>query len=287
MRSLAEQRSIEITRLITFFHFHFATGYIFPGEQHPFWEMVYVIDGQVDIGADERVYALNPGDLIFHKPNEYHSIWANYAHAPNLMVLSFDCDSAAMRFFERRCIHTDERQRAYLNAVLEEAYTTYSSSLSKNEKTEREGHCGGGYTLRLLTTVLLMNLLCDSQLCAVAPAVSVSPVDPRDEAVMNEIVGYMKTNLCKELRLDMLCRHMKTSKTALKTLFRRNFSSSPIAYFERLRMMEAQKLMRQSSHSVSTIADMLGFSSASYFSTRFRRVTGQTPSAYRKELRRK
>ena len=76
MQGFPEQAIIEIHRIFTFYHFHFATGYVFPGERHPFWEMVYVLNGQVDIGADERVYALNAGDLIFHQPDEYHSIFA-------------------------------------------------------------------------------------------------------------------------------------------------------------------------------------------------------------------
>ena len=102
MLGLEEKALIEITRLNSFYHFHFATGYVFPGERHPFWELVYVLSGQVDVGADERVYALNAGDLIFHQPDEYHSIWANYAHAPDMIVVTFDCDSDAMRYFQKR-----------------------------------------------------------------------------------------------------------------------------------------------------------------------------------------
>ena len=74
------------------------------------------------------------------------------------------------------------------------------------------------------------------------------------------------------------------SETTLKRLFRSNFSSSPIAYFERLRMIEAQKLMRQSHAGVAAVADALGFSSPAYFATRFRHVTGQTPREYLRTL---
>ena len=59
MQGFQEQAIIEIRRIFTFYHFHFATGYVFPGERHPFWEMVYVLNGQVDIGADERVAVYN------------------------------------------------------------------------------------------------------------------------------------------------------------------------------------------------------------------------------------
>ena len=74
---IPESALIEISSVYTFFHFHFATGYVFRGERHPFWEMVYVKSGQVDIGADDDVHMLGGGAVIFHRPDEFHSIWAN------------------------------------------------------------------------------------------------------------------------------------------------------------------------------------------------------------------
>lgn len=290
MLGLEEKTLIEITRLNSFYHFHFATGYVFPGERHPFWELVYVLSGQVDVGADERVYALNAGDLIFHQPDEYHSIWANYAHAPDMIVISFECTSEAMQHFEKRCIHGGGRLQSRFQALLEEGCRAFGDTLSQTEKTESSGHLGGAYSARLLLELLLMELLTElTSICppALPPMQAVSPSlpDPREEETMSQIVLFMKENLNGELRLETLCRHMGMSKTALMNLFQKNFSSSPMAYFERLRMMEAQKLMRQSQLSIAAIADRLGFSSPAYFAARFRHIMGQTPRAYRQEWR--
>lgn len=290
MLGLEEKPLIEVTRLNSFYHFHFATGYVFPGERHPFWELVYVLSGQVDIGADERIYALNAGDLIFHRPDEYHSIWANYAHAPDLIVISFECVSEAMSHFEQRCIHGGERLQSRFQALLEEGCRAFGDTLVQTGKIESSGHWGGAYLARLLLNALLMELLTElmsSALPALPALQAFSPSlpDPQEEEAMSQIVLFMKENLNGELRLETLCRHMGMSKTALMNLFQKNFSSSPMAYFERLRMMEAQKLMRQSQLSIAAIADRLGFSSPAYFATRFRHATGQTPRAYRREWR--
>ena len=43
------ERVIHVSALFTLYDFRFATGYVFRGESHPFWEMVYVGDGAVDI----------------------------------------------------------------------------------------------------------------------------------------------------------------------------------------------------------------------------------------------
>ena len=128
MLPLYEEPILEITALNTFFHFHFAAGYVFPGERHPFWEMVCVLGGQVDIGADEQVHVLGAGDVIFHRPNEVHSIWANYAHAPDLLVVTFECASPAMCAFEKRLARVTERQQALFGDLMREAKEAFLPS---------------------------------------------------------------------------------------------------------------------------------------------------------------
>ena len=39
---------------------------------------------------------LKKGDLVFHKPNEFHNVNATGHIAPNLVVISFECHDDAM-----------------------------------------------------------------------------------------------------------------------------------------------------------------------------------------------
>ena len=284
LQPLREEAVLTVQAINTLYLFQFATGYVFRGERHPFWEMVYVLSGQVDIGADERVYALGAGDLIFHKPDEYHSIWASYAHSPDLLVVSFACDCPAMQFFENRCIRVAERHRALLDLLLAEARGAFRGSLSADTKEPAPGYAGGVYTLRLLLTALLMELL--NERSAPVPArMTPAQKEARDmERQIDRIIGYMQAHIHGELRFGDLCQHAGMSGTSMKLLFRSCFSSSPIAYFERLRMIEAQKLLRQGRQSIAAVADALGFSSPAYFATRFKAITGQKPSEYLREL---
>ncbi|NLV35802.1 MAG: AraC family transcriptional regulator [Clostridiaceae bacterium] len=42
------------------------------------------------------------GEIIFHKPKEFHNIWANGKVAPNLIVIAFECSSRAFsRHFKK------------------------------------------------------------------------------------------------------------------------------------------------------------------------------------------
>src|SRR5690606_17768272 len=91
---------ISVNHLISLHYFEFGKDYIFEGEKHDFWEFLYVDKGEVEVTADAVGYVLKQGDIIFHKPNEHHSVWANQRIAPNIIVVSFECRHQAMDFFK-------------------------------------------------------------------------------------------------------------------------------------------------------------------------------------------
>lgn len=279
---LREQPLLEIESVHSLYHFRFASGYVFPGERHPFWEMVYVLSGQVDIGADDRTYMLGKGDVIFHRPDEFHSIWANYAHTADIVVTSFRCTSEAMRFFECRRTRATAAQQAIFQILLQEGAQTFADFPDSHNLALNPDRPGGAYTLRLILTHLLMNMLHSN---SPAPA-HATEVFREPDAATSELFARatrcMRDHMQGDLRFVDLCRAMGMSATSVKQLFHRYFETTPMAYYEQLRMSEARRLLKQPGSTVASVADALGFSSPSYFSTRFHRVTGATPRQYQK-----
>jgi len=64
-------------------------------------------------------------------------------------------------------------------------------------------------------------------------------------------------------------------------LFKSETSSSPKAYIRCLKMKEAEKLLVDSFLTVKEISATLGFGDRSHFSRDFKRLCGQSPSAFR------
>ena len=67
--------------------------------------------------------------------------------------------------------------------------------------------------------------------------------------------------------------------------FSREYGISPINYLISRRIQESRYLLSTTDHSLSQIAHMLGFSSPSYFSQSFRKLSGMSPMEYRKQQR--
>ena len=91
---------ISINKIVTIHYYELDKNLCYDGESHNFWEMVYVDAGQIIVNANGNEYHLGQGDIIFHKPNEFHTLMADKKTAANVFVLSFVCSSEAMSFFK-------------------------------------------------------------------------------------------------------------------------------------------------------------------------------------------
>lgn len=96
---------------------------------------------------------------------------------------------------------------------------------------------------------------------------------------------YIDNHFKENLSLDQLAQLAHINKYYLAHIFRREFGVSPINYLISKRIEESRFLLRETDHTLSLIAQILGFSSLSYFSQCFRRVEGISPLEYRKRNR--
>ncbi len=96
---------------------------------------------------------------------------------------------------------------------------------------------------------------------------------------------YIDNHFKENLTLDQLAGLAHINKYYLSHTFRREFNISPINYLISRRIQESRFLLAETDHSLSQIAQILGFSSLSYFSQSFRRAEGVSPLEYRKQHR--
>ena len=83
------KEDIHIDRIYTIHYFEYMSDFDFPGERHNFWEFQCVDKGQAEVSTDNGTYTLSRGQIIFHMPNEFHTLKASGNTAPNVVVVSF------------------------------------------------------------------------------------------------------------------------------------------------------------------------------------------------------
>ena len=87
-----------------------------------------------------------------------------------------------------------------------------------------------------------------------------------------------------QLDLDRVAAQLRVSPRTFRRRFTKLAGMTPHQHHSR-RLMDRARAMLGAGETLATIAEELGFPNPYYFSRRFKRVTGQTASGYREELR--
>lgn len=106
-------------------------------------------------------------------------------------------------------------------------------------------------------------------------------LDPRVRKAMD----YLAANVRQPFRLEALARHCGLSVSRLAHLFTREAGVSPQRFFEEQRIQRASQLLRVTGLGVAEIAAEVGYDDPFYFSNRFRRHAGRSPTQYRRQRR--
>ncbi len=100
--------------------------------------------------------------------------------------------------------------------------------------------------------------------------------------LLNTIVERLEHDLDEPLRIRDLAAELRMSVAGLEKLFKRKYRMTPCEYRLNCRIEQAKYLLKHTENSLKEIAYQVGYCNPYYFSSEFRRLTGLSPSLYRK-----
>ncbi|MBR5614809.1 MAG: helix-turn-helix transcriptional regulator [Clostridia bacterium] len=272
---------IVIDKLYTVYYFEFSKAYTFSGESHNFWELVYVDKGRITAVADGKHHVLDQGDIIFHKPNEWHELKANGTVAPNIVVITFSSESDAINFFENKILRINQHQKRIISKIISEYSSAFSTPLNVPKTGSLSAKEGGSFG----SQQLLKQFICELLISLIR---SSNPSDGQvslmrlstSHSLLNLLLNYMEINSNKNIQINDLIKYSGSNKTTITNTFQEAFGMSPIEYFIHTKIERAKTFLREEAYSITQVAEILGYSSIHYFSRQFKRVTGISPTQY-------
>ena len=264
-------RPLEIRALYTAFDITFDDAFSFAGESHNFYESICVLDGLVGIAADSDLYTVPAGNLVLHKPMEFHRIWSEGQTKPRIIIISFD---ATITPEPVGCVFTlSKDEQTAFESIYREIAQSCEISARRVIGIHPDSHA------RLQTAVnslenLLLRVLAGS-------LIREAPQTESSECAIKyrDIMKYLNENLNARLSIDDVARACGMSGSGAKQIFRRYTGQGIMSYFRDLKTKEAIKMLSEGM-SVKETALSLGFSDQNYFSTFFKKMTGKSPRAY-------
>lgn len=287
--------SLHIEKIYSIHYFEYMNDFSFPGESHNFWELLYIDKGEINITAGKTSHIMRKGEIIFHEPNEFHNVQANGVIAPNLIVISFSCNSKAMEFFKKKHFKIDETERNLLADIIIEARRCLDCRLDDpympNPPMKPAELFGAEQMIRLNLEHFLIHLyrrytspiaIQKNQEKAFPPKMTKSRSDAE---VFNRVLNYLNQKICTQITIEEICKDNLVGRSQLQKIFKTQTGMGIIEYFSSLKIDTAKQLIRTNHLNFTQISEYLGYSSIHYFSRQFKKITGMTPSEYASSIK--
>lgn len=284
------EEAIRINSLYTIHYFEYMNTFAFTGERHDFWEFCYVDKGEVGITVEDTYTVLKKGDIAFHEPNEFHNVTATGTSAPNLVVISFRCEGAAMDFFRKKFLHIDEMERTLLANIIGEAKFCFDGRLDDPYQTvmkkSKEQPLGAEQLIKIYLEQFLIHLsrryLNGSVTTNRIPKATKSR---SDNEIFNHVIDYLEKNLNTHVTIEQICRDTLIGRSQLQKIFKERSGLGIIEYFSKMKIDAAKEMIRMNHLNFTQISEKLGYTSIHYFSRQFKKITSMTPSEYASSIK--
>ncbi len=277
---------LNVQKIVTIHYQALEKNYLFPEEQHDFWEINYADKENVFIGIDGEKIKLKQGEILFIKPNQPHFVESGNKE-PNLFIISFTCRSESMNFFCDKKYSVPENYRYLLQNIKAEADDTFElpdfdPNLNELKLKERP-NLGGEQIIKNSLETLLIYLLRNAQRKETSQEFFVSKIADSSE-LEDEIVRILHEKVYGKFSLSDLSATLHYGTTHLCTFFREKTGKSIYQTYLKFKMDEAKKLIRKGK-AFSEIVELLCFDSISTFAFVFKKHVGMTPSEYRNSIK--
>jgi two-component system response regulator YesN len=103
-----------------------------------------------------------------------------------------------------------------------------------------------------------------------------------EDTRINKILDYISSHYAESLDLAGLAKVFNFNYYYLSAYFSQHMVEGFSGYLNRIRIDQACRLLEEEDYTIAQISNMVGYSEQSYFSRVFKKMTGMTPSKWRK-----
>ncbi len=253
---------------------------------HTFDELVVIVGGHGKHGVGEGVYEIQTGDVFVilgdtthGYPEVDHLSLINILYEPDHLGIPRSDLGSLPGYHALFTIEPQIRQqqnfrnRLRLDVDQLTRATQIIAEIEEELAAKERGH-------RFMATSHLMRLIGYLSRCYSRLELD----EKRPVTQISEVLGYIDRHFAEPLTVQDLMRVAHMSQTSLMRAFKEVLGRSPVDYLIRLRIARARHLIRRTDLPITDIAYEVGFTDSNYFSRQFRRVTGQAPREYRRQL---
>lgn len=269
------REQIQITEMYSLFLRHYEHDYVFPGESHDFWECVYVQNGEICAADEGSVYNLTGGDIIFHKPLNYHKFFVTSEAGADLIIFSFKGTGPLTVWLQNKTFHLSQGQQEIIGSMYRYLVSQFGENNNKINVHSRFylEQFSASFSASHMTVTYLYQLM----LSLFETNHPSAPSEAPDAVIFRKAIKYLHNHVYDHPTVSEIAVYCNISAAGLKRIFAKYADDSVHKYLLKLKVNTAAALLCEG-ESVTEVAEKLGFSSYSSFSKMFKRECGYSPS---------
>ncbi|CAH8194743.1 helix-turn-helix domain-containing protein [Vibrio aestuarianus] len=241
----------------------------FPEHSHDFQELFIVSKGSGTHVINDTPNNISKNQVCFVDPQDRHL----FENVDNLYLsnILFRKDSIYMPAGLKDYIPDDnsDQKSWHISTTSMEKITSLIKILDRELHVETIGS-------DLMAQALFQQLIVELHRGKLSP---VETVD-MDDKVM-QVIEWLKYNYSEEFNIDEVSDRFQLSTRTLSRKIKQITNLSFNNYLHQIRINNAIQMLQYSDLSITDIAFQVGYSDSNYFSTKFKKVTQKSPSAYR------
>lgn len=238
---------------------------------HNLTEIFYIISGTGKITVENTDYQIQTNDMILIKPNAKHKELSSESDPLEYLVigikdLTFTANPTASVSNQFCTLFNAARQQRIIKSYCEMIHDELNH---QDENSPR--------MLKNIIDIVLILLI------RVFDIRFFSEESQKQSHNCFKTKAYIDAHFKENITLDILSEATHMSKFYLTHSFSNEFGLSPIQYLTKKRLNESCSLLMNTDMSIASIAETVGYESASYFSQVFKQSFSITPRKWRKQ----
>ncbi len=231
---------------------------------HSGFEIYYMKDGKCHYFINDRSYDIISGDIVLLPPGTIHG--TSYGTKPcSRLLINFQSDFISKDIFDA----LEKVGNIYRNketaAIVDMVFSAIEKEYIKNDTISSS-------SLKCLTESLLLLIVRNQS----------DKIQNDRNTIVETAIRYIQENYASTIRLAEVAKMLSVSEEHLSRTFKKEITFGFSEYITLIRLQKAETMLKnEPSRAITEVAYACGFNDSNYFSYKFKKAYGITPSEVR------
>lgn len=240
---------------------------------HNDYEIYFLVSGNRKYFVQNTIYTLNPNQVVIFKPNIPHQVTVNLniPYERRLLYVTPQLFSEISKFNP----HLKKIINKQLFTLSKEDFDEASEFVSKITKEFEQND--------IYSQDIIKNLICELLMFIDRHNDAANRIINKEDLRIQSVIDYILEHYSEHISLSdcakIACMHYNT----FSAFFQKSTSLGFKEFLTRIRIDKGRELLEKTDYSISKIADLTGFSTATHFSSTFKAINRISPREYRNQ----